>query len=82
MHIKTINNYIPKNEQESTDKRCNDKFFKKHTKNSLLRENKIAHFTNSAIITNKDKTKVLFVNHLIYKSGDGLVDIMMEIQTF
>lgn len=67
MHIKTIKNYIPKNEQEKTDKEAMLEFAK-HNSDSLLRDNKIAHFTNAAIITNKRKDKVLFVNHLIYKS--------------
>lgn len=67
MHIKTILEYIPKNEQEEKDKNAMLSFARRN-KDSLLRTNLMAHFTNSAIITNKDKTKVLFINHLIYKS--------------
>lgn len=67
MHIKTIENYKPKNNQEKADKLAMLSFAKNNS-DSLLRTNLIAHFTNSAIITNKTKTKVLFVNHLIYKS--------------
>ena len=67
MHIKIIENYKPKNNQEKADKLAMLSFAKNNS-DSLLRTNLIAHFTNSAIITNKTKTKVLFVNHLIYKS--------------
>lgn len=67
MHIKTIEEYIPKNEQEKNDKEAMLTFAKRN-KDSLSRDNKIAHFTNAAIITNKTFDKVLFINHLIYKS--------------
>lgn len=67
MHIRIIEQYNPKNEQEAVDKKAMLDFAE-NNKSSLSRDNKIAHFTNSAIITNKNKDKVLFVNHLIYKS--------------
>ena len=67
MHIKTIASYQCKNEQEKVDQATMLEFAR-HNDDSLLRSNKIAHFTNSAIITNKTKDKVLFVYHLIYKS--------------
>ena len=67
MHIEIIKQYNPKNEQEAVDKIAMLEFAE-NNRNSLSRDNKIAHFTNAAIITNKDRDKVLFVNHLIYKS--------------
>ena len=67
MHVETIKQYIPKNEQEKIDRLAMLEFARDNS-NSLSRDNKIAHFTNAAIITNKDMDKVLFVNHLIYKS--------------
>lgn len=67
MHIKIIENYQPKNEQEKVDKEAM-LFFARNNNNSLFRDNKIAHFTSSAIITNKERNKVLFVYHLIYQS--------------
>lgn len=67
MHIETIRNYIPKNEQEQIDKIAMLEFAKSNS-DALLRTNKVAHFTNSALILNEDMTKVLLVNHLIYKS--------------
>lgn len=67
MHIKIIENYQPKNEQEAIDKLAMLDFAKKNP-DALFRTNLIAHFSNSAIILNKTLTKVLFANHLIYKS--------------
>lgn len=67
MNIEIIKNYIPKNEQEKVDKEAMLSFAERNP-DAFLRTNLTAHFTNSAIITNIDKTKVLFVNHLIYKS--------------
>lgn len=67
MHIKIIEQYIPKNEQETVDKEAMLSFARRNP-DSLLRTNLIAHFTNSAIITNKTRDKVLFAFHLIYKS--------------
>lgn len=67
MHIKIIENYEPRNQQELIDKKAMLAFARNNS-DSLYRTNLTAHFTNSAIIINKEKTKVLFVNHLIYKS--------------
>lgn len=67
MDIKIIEEYIPKNEQEATDKKAMIDFAN-NNKNSFLRDSKIAHFTNSAIILNKKRDKVLLIYHLIYKS--------------
>ena len=67
MHIKTIRTYQPINEQESVDKKAMLEFAEVNS-DSLLRTNLTAHFTSSAIITNKAKNKILFVYHLIYNS--------------
>lgn len=67
MNLKPIENYIPINEQEKTDQKAMLEFARRNP-DSFLRTNLMAHFTNSAIITNKDKNKVLFINHLIYQS--------------
>lgn len=67
MHIKIIEYYKPKNEQEVIDKKAMLDFAR-NNENALFRTNLIAHFTNSAIILNETMDKVLFVNHLIYKS--------------
>lgn len=67
MHIKTIENYQPKNEQEAIDKKAMLEFARNND-DALFRTNLIAHFSNSAIVLNKTLDKVLFANHLIYKS--------------
>lgn len=67
MKIDVIEKYLPKNEQEQVDKAMMVQFAERND-DSFLRSNLMAHFTNSAIITNKERTKVLFINHLIYKS--------------
>lgn len=59
--------YIPKNEQEEVDKKAMLDFIEKND-NYLVRDNLIGHFTSSAIILNKDLSKVLFAYHKIYDS--------------
>lgn len=62
-----IEKYVPYNIQEEKDKEviieCIDKY-----EDVLSRKNKICHFTASAWIVNKERTKVLMVHHNIYNS--------------
>ena len=67
MWINDLKNYVPKNEQERVDKEAMLQFAKRNP-DALLRENLTAHFTSSAIVLNKDLTKVLFIHHNIYNS--------------
>ena len=67
MPLKTINKYIPKDEQEKIDKKAMIEFIAKFD-NTLSRENLIAHFTTSAFIVTKDFNKVLFAFHNIYQN--------------
>ena len=62
-----INNYIPYDEKEKLDKEVMLEFIKNNT-DVLTRNNKIAHFTSSAWITNHDRTKILMIHHNIYNS--------------
>lgn len=62
-----IKKYIPENEQEQNDQRVMLKYVKKF-KDVLTRENEMFHFTTSAWIVNKDRTKVLMIYHNIYDS--------------
>jgi 8-oxo-dGTP pyrophosphatase MutT (NUDIX family) len=62
-----IQNYIPFNEQEKNDKSIMLKYLSEN-KNTLTRENEIAHFTASAWVLNNDEDKVLMIYHNIYKS--------------
>lgn len=62
-----INNYKPFDEKEANDKEVMLEYIK-NTEDVLTRENKIAHFTASAWITNKERTKILMIYHNIYNS--------------
>ena len=61
-----IENYIPYNEQEEKDKKQFLEFIN-HYDDVLTRDNIIGHFSSSAFIVNKERTKVLVVYHLIQK---------------
>lgn len=80
--IDSIKRYRPYNEQEKKDQEiilhCLKIF-----KDVLTRNNKIAHFTSSAFVVNKNRDKVLFVHHNIYNSwswtgghADGEKDLL------
>lgn len=62
-----IMDYIPENEQERNDKSVMLKYIKKFS-DVLTRDNEMFHFTTSAWIVNKDRTKVLMIYHNIYDS--------------
>jgi 8-oxo-dGTP pyrophosphatase MutT (NUDIX family) len=80
--VKLINNYVPVNKEEENDRQiflhCIKTF-----EDVITRENKIFHFTSSAFVVNKDKTKVLMVYHNIYNTwffpgghADGDYDLL------
>ena len=60
-----IENYIPYNEQELADKDYFLKFIDTFD-DVLTRDNLFGHFTASAFVVNKDRTKMLVVKHNIY----------------
>lgn len=66
-YIDIIKNYSPINEQEAKDKvlimRCIDNF-----EDTLTRRNFVCHFTASAFVFNKDRTKTLMIYHNIYNT--------------
>lgn len=62
-----IKKYIPFNEQEEKDKELMLKCLKEMP-NVLTRSNTVCHFTVSAWVVNKKRTKVLFAYHNIYNS--------------
>ena len=67
--LEEIKQYQPKeNSFEEVEKEAILKFLETYQEFAFDRNNLIAHMTSSAIIINKDKTKVLFAYHLIYKS--------------
>lgn len=77
-----INAYIPFNEQEEKDKEQFLKFMEKFD-DVLTRNNVFAHFSASAFVVNKERTKMLVVYHIIndgwiYPGGhaDGIDDLL------
>lgn len=77
-----IKNYTPWCEQEEKDKQILLDCLKKYD-NIFLRDNKLAHFTVSVWIVNKDRTKVIMAYHNIYNSwswlgghADGETDLL------
>lgn len=59
--------YQPRNEQEARDKALLLSYLDSH-EDAFSRNNRVAHMTASAWVTNKDRTKVLMVYHKIYDS--------------
>ena len=77
-----INSYIPYNQQEEKDKEIMLKYIDIFD-NILTRENEFGHFTASAWVVNKERTKVLMIYHNIYNSwawtgghADGDTDLL------
>ena len=62
-----INNFVPYNEQEKVEKNIMLKFINDFD-DVLTRENVYGHFTSSAFVLNKERTKILMVYHKIYNS--------------
>lgn len=79
---KDLEEYVPYNEQEEKDKAVMLSFLETMP-DAFTRENKVAHFTASAWLLNKEHTKVLMVYHNIYDSwswtgghADGDTDLL------
>lgn len=77
-----IKEYIPTDHKEKKDQEGMLKYFD-YFDNLLLRENECAHFTASAWIVNKERTKVIMIHHNIYNSwswvgghADGDADLL------
>ena len=62
-----IENYRPYNKQEEKDKQMMLQYLNTFD-DVLTRKNEFGHFTASAWVVNKEKTKVLMIYHNIYKS--------------
>lgn len=62
-----IEKFPPYNEQEEVEKRIMLKYINDFD-NVLTRQNEYGHFTSSAFILNKERTKMLMIYHKIYKS--------------
>ena len=79
---KNIEKYKSFNEQEEVDKRIMLKYIDDFD-DVLTRQNEYGHFTSSAFVLNKERTKMLMIYHNIYKSwawvgghSDGDADLL------
>lgn len=59
--------FIPYNEQEEVDKNIILKYINDFD-DVLTRQNEYGHFTSSAFVLNKERTKILMIYHKIYNS--------------
>ncbi|MBU4439998.1 MAG: NUDIX hydrolase [Acetobacterium sp.] len=82
-YLTAISQFKPESKQEQDDQQTILAFIKNYQENVLLRENKIAHLTSSALILNDSKDKLLMVYHNIYNSwswtgghADGEADLL------
>ena len=60
-----IREYVPKNMQEERDKEYILEAYETFP-NIFIRENNFVHFTASALVVNKERTKALMIYHNIY----------------
>jgi len=67
MILEDIENFVPFNKEEETDKKVLIRFIRDNP-DYLLRTNPIGHFSSSAWIVNEDFSKVLMCYHRIYDS--------------
>lgn len=77
-----IRQYKPTNPKESEDQEMILNYMTRFN-NLLTRDNELAHFTSSAWVVNRERTKVLMVYHNIYQSwswvgghADGDADLL------
>ncbi len=80
--IDELKEYQPKCEQEAKDKEYMLEAYETFP-NIFVRENNFVHFTSSALVVNKDRTKALLIFHNIYNSwawvgghADGEEDLL------
>ena len=63
----SLEKFIPYNEQEEVDKKIMLNYIKDFD-DVLTRQNEYGHFTSSAFVLNKDRSKILMAYHRIYNS--------------
>ena len=63
----SIEKFIPYNEQEEVDRKIMLDYINDF-ENVLTRQNEYGHFTSSAFVINKERTKILMIYHKIYNS--------------
>ena len=78
----SLEKFKPYNEQEEVDRKIMLKYIRDFD-DVLTRENEYGHFTSSAFVLNKERTKILMIYHKIYNSwawvgghADGESDLL------
>lgn len=66
-YLDELRAYVPQSEQEQADKDMMLEYARLFPQNILTRENRMAHFTASGFVVNRDATRVLMAHHNIYK---------------
>lgn len=69
-----LEKYIPYNEQEEVERKIMLNYFNTFD-DVLTRQNEIGHFTSSAFVLNKERTKILMIYHEDENSGVKWVPI-------
>jgi ASC-1-like (ASCH) protein/8-oxo-dGTP pyrophosphatase MutT (NUDIX family) len=64
---KSLEKFIPYNEQEDVERKIMLKYINDFN-DVLTRQNEYGHFTSSAFVLNKERTKILMIYHKIYNS--------------
>lgn len=64
---KNIEMFVPYNEKEEVDRKIMLKYINDFD-DTLTRQNEYGHFTSSAFVLNKERTKILMIYHKIYNS--------------
>lgn len=67
MYTDEIRAYVPRDEQETADKRIMLEYMEAYPHTVLTRKNEYAHITSSGFVVNADATKVLMAHHNIYR---------------
>lgn len=67
MYADEIRAYVPRDEQETADKRIILAYIDRYPDTVLTRENEYAHLTSSGFVVNANATKVLMAHHNIYR---------------
>ena len=63
----SLEKFIPYNEQEEVERKIMLKYINEFD-DVLTRQNEYGHFTSSAFVLNKERTKILMIYHKIYNS--------------
>lgn len=67
MYADEIRAYVPRDEQEESDRRIILEYIRQYPDTVLTRDNEYAHLTSSGFVVNADATKVLMAHHNIFK---------------